>query len=60
MDYSHLARKVEERFFSRQANEKASSPTVDDTTAQAMKLLEQDPDMARAFLQMTKLMGRRE
>ena len=59
-DWKHLARKVEEQFFRGKQKKQPQPLNVDASTQQAMKLLQNSPDMARAFLQMAQLMGSKE
>lgn len=61
-DRRRLARKVDEEFFSApcavpKTEETAPQPSMDESTQKAMKLLQNSPNMAEAFLKMAELFG---
>jgi integrase len=55
-DRKHLARKVDKLFFAQNETRSAPKPAGDPSTEEAMKILQNSPEMAQAFLQMAKLL----
>ena len=59
-DRKHLARKMDERFFSQgKAQEKAAAqPPMNESMAQLMQLLQSSPDIAGPLLQMSQILAK--
>ena len=54
-DRKHLARKVDKLFFAQSQQKEPQKPAADPSTEEAMKMLQSNPEMAQAFLQMAQL-----
>ena len=54
-DRKHLAKKVDKLFFAQNQQKEPQKPAADPSTEEAMKMLQSNPEMAQAFLQMAQL-----
>ena len=54
-DRKHLARKVDRLFFAQNQHKEPPKPASDPSTEEAIKMVQSNPEMAQAFLQMAQL-----